>query len=522
VTVAAPLSPGKTGQITGSLVAITAAAMSSALMSVLDISIVNVGLSDIRASFGTPLDQIAWVSTGYAMANITVIPMSGWLQRRFGIRNTLTVAILLFTASSVMCGLSWNLPALVIFRIIQGLGGGAIIPTAQATLFGRFPREQAGMAGALFALGAITGPLLGPTVGGLLIDNLSWHWMFYVNVPIGLLGAGLAWTFIREEGFEPDQRPIDATGALLLGLGMVSLQYALEEGNRDGWLESPLITAMLATAVISLITFGVHVLEVDNPIVDLRVFKSRAYSAATALNCLIGTVLFGGSFLYSLYCGSIMHYRALDIGLIFLRGSWIQLFLLPIIGRNIGKVDSRYLIFFGLCGVTLSTVLNAKLTPAADTFTMTVPIFVRAVALSFCFVPLTVVALSGLSPKDRGSATGLFNATRELGGSIGTAWMSSRLTVNAKVHLTYLSEHVDAYSQTAQEQLRTLTGNFAGRVADPLGAAYGALSGRLNLQALSMAFSDGFTTLALLFLISLVVVFFLAKPDAKVDTSAAH
>ncbi len=520
--VASTLPIGKPGRLTGNLVAITAAAMSSALMSVLDISIVNVGLSDIRASFGTPLDQIAWVSTGYAMANITVIPMSGWLQRRFGIRKTLTVAILVFTASSIMCGLAWNLPALVFFRIVQGLGGGAIIPTAQATLFGRFPPHQAGMAGALFALGAITGPLLGPTVGGLLIDNLSWHWMFYVNVPIGLLGAGLAWTFIREEGFEPDQRPIDAVGAVLLGLGMISLQYFLEEGNRDGWLESPLIAFMLAVAVISLITFGVHVLEVDNPIVDLRVFKSRSYLAATALNCLIGTVLFGGSFLYSLYCGAIMHYRALDIGLIFLKASWIQLFLLPIVGRNVGKVDSRYLIFFGLCGVTLSTWLNANLTPAADEHVMIMPIFVRAVALSFCFVPLTVAALSGLSPRDRGSATGLFNATRELGGSIGTAFMSSRLTANAKVHYTYLSEHVDAYGSTAQDQLRTMSGGFNGRVPDAVGAAYGAMSGRLNLQALSMAFSDGFLTLAGIFVISLVIVFFLGKPAANVDTSAAH
>jgi MFS transporter, DHA2 family, multidrug resistance protein len=519
---ATALSPGKTGQITGSLVAITIAAMSSALMSVLDISIVNVGLSDIRASFGTPLDQIAWVSTGYAMANITVIPMSGWLQRRFGIRKTLTVAILLFTASSVACGLSWNIESLVIFRIIQGLGGGAIIPTAQATLFGRFPREQAGMAGALFGLGAITGPLLGPTVGGLLIDHLSWHWMFYINVPIGLLGAGLAWTAIREEGFEADQRPIDAIGAGLLGLGMISLQYVLEEGNRDGWLESPLIAFMLVVAVISLITFGVHVLEVDNPIVDLRVFKDRSYAAATALNCLIGTVLFGGSFLYSLYCGTIMHYRALDIGLIFLKASWIQLLLLPIIGRNLHKVDSRYLIFFGLVGVTFSTWLNANLTPSADMTTMIMPIFVRAISLSFCFVPLTVAALSSISPRDRGSATGLFNATRELGGSIGTAWMATRLTANAKMHYTYLAGDVDAYGAVAQDQLRAMQGGLLGRVPDPLGAAYGAMSGRINLQALSMAFSDGFATLAGLFLLSLVVVFFLAKPDAKVDTSAAH
>jgi DHA2 family multidrug resistance protein len=346
--------------------------------------------------------------------------------------------------------------------------------------------------------------------------------MFYVTIPIGLLGAGLAWTSIHEEGFEPDERPVDSTGVVLLGVGMVSLQYVLEEGNRDGWFDSRLITTMLIVAVISLVTFGVHVLEAENPIVDLRVFKDRSYAAATVLNLLIGTVLFGGSFLYSLYCGAIMHYKALDIGVIFLRASWIQLFLLPIVGRLVGKVDSRSLIFFGLCGVTYSTWLNANLTPQADVGTMTLPVFIRAVSLSFCFVPLTVAALASLPPKDRGSATGLFNATRELGGSIGTAFMSTQLTANQKVHYTYLSGYVDPYRQVASEQLRTMQGGMAGRVADPVAASLGAMNGRLNAQALSMAFSDGFFALAALFALSLAIVFFLGKPKDKVDTSAAH
>jgi DHA2 family multidrug resistance protein len=513
---------GQQGQITGSKVGITLATMAAALMAVLDISIVNVGLSDIRASFGTPLDQIAWVSTGYAMANITIIPMSGWLQRRFGIRRYFTWSVLLFTAASVLCGLSWNLPALVIFRIIQGIGGGAIIPTAQATLFARYPAKEAGMAGALFGMGAITGPLLGPTIGGLLIEHLSWHWMFFVNVPIGLTAAFLSWTQIKEVGFVPDERPIDARGAGLLAIGMVSLQYTLEEGNRDGWLESPLIVVLGAVAIVSLVTFVVHVLEVDNPIVDLRVFKSVSYTAATMLNALIGLVLFGGSFLYSLYCGAIMHYAALDIGLIFLRGSWIQFLLLPVVGKTLGKFDSRLMIFAGLALVTVSTVLNADLTAQADSFTMTVPIFIRAIGLSFCFVPLAVTALSGVSPNQRGNAAGLFNATRELGGSIGLAWMSTRLAENAKTHLTYLSENVTAYNPVAQEQLAQMKGVLATRAGDPTAAAYGVMSGRLNSQALSLAFSDGFTTLALLFAVSLVIVFFLAKPDRTVDARAAH
>ncbi len=515
-------APGNQGQITGSKVGITVATMAAALMSVLDISIVNVGLSDIRASFGTPLDQIAWVSTGYAMANITIIPMSGWLQRRFGIRRYLTWSILLFTASSMLCGLAWNLPALVIFRIIQGVGGGAIIPTSQATLFARYPPREAGMAGALFGLGAITGPLLGPTIGGLLIEHASWHWMFYVNVPIGLLAAYLAWTNIVEVGFVPDQRPIDTFGAALLAVGMVTLQYTLEEGNRDGWLESPLIAVLGAVAAVSLITFVVHVLDAPHPIVDLRVFKSGSYTAATALNALIGLVLFGGSFLYSLYCGTIMRYAAIDIGGVFLRGSWIQLFLLPLVGRSIGKVDSKKMIFFGLAMVTLSTVLNANLTAQADTFTMTLPIFVRAVGLSFCFVPLSVAALSGLTPNQRGNAAGLFNATRELGGSIGLAWMSTRLTVNAKAHLTYLSEYVNPYSPVAQDQLAAIKGAMTARTVDATAAAYGVLNGRLNAQALSLSFRDGFNLLAAMFAASLIIVFFLAKTDTSVDRTAAH
>src|SRR6478609_8230329 len=195
-------------KITGSKFWITLAVMGAALMAVIDISIVNVALSDIRASFGTPLDQIAWVSTGYMMANIVVIPMTGWLQRRFGFRRYFSASVLLFTGASALCGLAWNLPSLVVFRVLQGMGGGAIIPTAQAILFQRYPREQHGTASAMFGLGAITGPLLGPTIGGYLIQWSTWHWIFLVNVPIGIIVGLVIPDVIQEPGFEPDRRPI--------------------------------------------------------------------------------------------------------------------------------------------------------------------------------------------------------------------------------------------------------------------------------------------------------------------------
>src|SRR5215831_9520414 len=195
--------------IQGSKAAITIVVMAGALMALIDISIVNVALTDIRASFGTPIDQISWVSTGYMMANIVVIPMTGWLQRRFGYRRYFTVSILIFTAASALCGLAWNLPTLVLFRILQGLGGGAIIPTSQAILFARYPREQHGMAGAMFGLGAVTGPLLGPTLGGYLIDRVSWHWIFLINVPVGIAVALLAYRTIDQPHFKPAREPID-------------------------------------------------------------------------------------------------------------------------------------------------------------------------------------------------------------------------------------------------------------------------------------------------------------------------
>src|SRR5512147_938097 len=202
----------ETEQVSGSKVGITAVVMTAALMAMIDITIVNVALNDIRASFGTPIDQIGWVSTGYMMANIVIIPMTGWFQRRFGYRRYFAASIAVFSAASALCGLSWNLASLVVFRALQGLGGGAIIPTAQSILFARYPRAEHGTAAALFGLGAITGPLLGPTIGGYLIDLSSWHWIFLVNLPVGIIAAVLAWRVIEEPAFVPERTPIDKYG----------------------------------------------------------------------------------------------------------------------------------------------------------------------------------------------------------------------------------------------------------------------------------------------------------------------
>jgi MFS transporter, DHA2 family, multidrug resistance protein len=509
--------------VRGNKLLITIAAMTAGLMAFLDISIVNVALSDIRASFGTPLDEIAWVSTSYAMANITIIPMSGWLLRRFGFRRYYAASILLFAIASVLCGFAWDLRSLVIFRILQGLGGGAIIPTSQSVLFSRYPERQHGMAGALFAIGAITGPLLGPTVGGYLVEAASWHWIFLVNLPLGIAASYLIWTQVKQPGFTPDRSPIDRVGIALLAIGMVSLQYVLEEGNRDGWFDSTTITCLAIVSAICIAGFISHELETPHPVVDLRVFANRAYAAATMLSFLVGTAIFAGSLLLSLYCGTIMRYRALDIGRVFLMSTWIQILLFPIVGRLVSKIDPRLLLIVANAGIFTSLWLNAHLTADADMKSIAFPLFVRAIGTGFGFVPLTILGVSALSPAQRPGGTALFNLTRELGASIGTAWMSTTLDRETKHAYAAITSHVDAGSIPLRTQLAQLVHGPGARLHDAHDAAIAVISHRIDAQALLTGFNHGFMLLACAFLFGSIAVVFMKRPPAKkIDTSAAH
>jgi MFS transporter, DHA2 family, multidrug resistance protein len=503
------------GPLQGSKVAITVVVMAAALMAMIDISIVNVALSDIRASFGTPIDQIGWVSTGYMMANIVVIPMTGWLQRRFGFRRYFSASVLIFTIASALCGLAWNLPSLVVFRILQGMGGGAIIPTSQAILFSRYPRVQHGMAAALFGLGAITGPLLGPTIGGYMIDWASWHWIFLVNVPIGLAVAFVIPRVLREPDFVPETTKIDAAGIGLLAVGMASLQYVLEEGNREGWSDSTLILVLGAVAAIALVTFIVHELEHPNPVVDLRVFKNRSYAAGTGLNFLLGLAVFGASYLFSLYCGAVMHYQALDIGRIFLLAGLSQIFLMPLIGKMANRIDPRHMLVFGVVVTTMSQWIAAHLTADAGFYDLVWPNLVRSLGLVFVFIPVSIAALSNLPPEQRGNATGLFNLTRELGGSLGTAWMGKVVADGIATHSAQLAEHVSPFEPLAQEQWLGLLR----RGMDPAAT----LLGRIARQAMVLSFEDGFRLTMLAIGLGIIMVMLLRRPQAAAGApSGAH
>jgi DHA2 family multidrug resistance protein len=510
------------GTVTGNKAGITFVVMCAALMALVDITIVNVALNDIRASFGTPIDQIGWVSTGYMMANIVIIPMTGWFQRRFGFRRYFAASVLLFTTASVLCGLSWSLTSLVVFRALQGLGGGAIIPTAQTILFARYPKSEHGMAGGLFGLGAVTGPLLGPTIGGYLIDWSSWHWCFLVNVPLGILAAVLALRFIEEPGFEPSKQKVDLPGIALLAIGMASLQYVLEEGNRDGWFESTTITVLFCVAATSLVTFVVHQLETEHPIVDLRIFKNITYASGTGINLLMGLALFSGNFLFALYCGAVLHYSALDIGKVFLVSGAFQIVLMPLVGRFGGKLDQRMLLAVGILGVAASLWMSSHLTEHSGFGDLVASMFVRSISLAFVFIPISVIALSDVEPAKRGNATGLFNLTRELGGSIGTAWMGLLIDRGGKIHGSYLSEYVTPYNPLVQEQYGALQGSLGTQTVSQELVPETVLALKVKLQSLVLSFQDGFMRATFVFLAALFLVMLLKKPKSAEGAVGAH
>ena len=512
-------------EIRGSKAAITAVVMVATLMAMVDITIVNVALTDIRASFGTPIDQIGWVSTGYMMANIVIIPMTGWFQRRFGYKRYFATSILVFTAASALCGLAWNLPSLVLFRVLQGLGGGAIIPTAQSILFARYPRKEHGMAAGLFGLGAINGPLLGPTIGGYLIDALSWHWIFLVNVPIGLLAAFLTLRFVDQPTFEPpkgDEAKIDVFGIVLLAVGMPALQYVLEEGNREGWFESKTIILLSAIAAISLVTFIIHELEADHPVVDLRVFANRSYAAGTGLNFLTGFALFSGSYLFSLFCGAVLRQSALDTGEVFLAAGSVSVIMMPLVGRMAPKVDGRYLLFIGVGIVVASQIVASHLTGDVSFWDQVKPNMIRSFGLGFVFIPVSVLALSDISPEKRGNATGLFNLTRELGGSIGTAVMGMLVTNGIKERSSYLAEHVSSYDSVAQDQQALLRAGVGSQTYTPDGVAETILQLKVTKQAMILSFDDGFRVVAAAMALGIVLVLLLRKPKVGVEVQGAH
>ncbi|MHC1744483.1 MAG: DHA2 family efflux MFS transporter permease subunit [Syntrophobacteraceae bacterium] len=482
-------------------------------LEVMDTSVVNVSLPHIQGSLSAGVDEVTWVLTSYLVANAVIIPITGWLASVFGRKRYLIFSITLFTVSSLLCGAAPTLEILVIARILQGLGGGGLQPLSQAILLETFPVAEHGMAMAVFGMGVVFAPILGPVVGGWITDNWSWRWVFYVNLPVGVLAVVLAGLLIHDPAYIRRARvTIDYWGLGLIIVGLACLQIVLDKGEREDWLDSNFIVALGIISVVSLVAFVLVELRVKHPVVNLRVFRDRTF----AIGCLVMFIgffsLFGGFVLLPLYAQTLMGYPAVWAGLVLGPGGLASLFIMPVAGGLMKKgVSARFLLAIGLLILGYSLWLMGGLNLEADFTSIALPRFVQGFGIGLFFVPLAASTYINIPKEQMGNASGVFNLLRNLGGSFGVAVSATLLAQRAQLHQNFLVERVTPYNPAVQ--------GWASRLTEAIGLQGGSGDMRLLLaglyrevlrQANMLAFNDVFWLFAWL-TVAMVPLTFLMK-----------
>jgi DHA2 family multidrug resistance protein len=489
-----------------------------AVMELIDTSIVNVALADIGANLGATLDELTWVITGYILSAIIVLPMTGWLAARFGRRRYFLASITLFTVASFFCGTAGSLVSLVFWRIVQGLGGGALIATAQAILFDAFPPNQKTVAAAIFGLGMIVGPAIGPTLGGVIVTKYAWPWIFYVNLPVGALSLLIVSAFVHDD--PRDKHPagrIDVVGLGLLAIGLGSLQFVLERGEHYDWFDSRLIVALSIVATLALVTMLVWELRAEDPILDLHVLRDRSLASGSLFAVALGFALYGSIFTEPLFMQNILHFDAETSGWTLFPGAVAAAFVMMPMARLGNRVDARWTVSIGAALLAFSMVLHSHLTADAGRDDWFWPIVTRGLGTGMIFVPLTAAAVSGLRGRLLGHGTALFNLARQLGGSAGLAIMSTYLTRDVATNRAVLVEHVTTDGFGTRMRLGMMQRGFEAHGADPITAmrqALAALDGIVTQQSYVLAFEHLYLWIGLVMVVALPLVFLLRRPSA--------
>ncbi|MGE0159335.1 MAG: DHA2 family efflux MFS transporter permease subunit [Gemmatimonadales bacterium] len=492
----------------------------ASMLQVIDTSIVNVAIPHMMGNLGATVEEVSWVSTGYIIAAAIVIPLTGWFAGFFGRKRYFVGSIILFTIASLLCGTAQTLPQLVIWRIIQGIGGGALIATSQAILWESFPPEEVGTGMAFFGIAVMVGPTLGPTLGGWLTDNYSWPWIFYVNVPVGALAVAMVMAYVHDHPEHHRTRRVDGMGIALLALAVGGVQLMLERGERLDWFDSGLVIALAVLSAVSAILLVVHELRVEEPAVNLRLLEKPQFLAGSLMGIVLGAGLFGSVFILPIFLQGMLHMTAWQTGMIILPGAVATAVSMGFVGRVSNTVDNRLLILIGSAlfavGMWDLSTITAQ-TGAGDLFW---PLIWRGLGLGLIFVPLTNLTLLQIAPRDLAQATGLNNFFRQLGGSFSIAAMASLLTRFVSEEHNILASNVSAYSPIAQGRLSMMTQGMIARGMDPQSAtmaARRALDGQIVLQANVLAFEKIYLVSGLLLLaaLPLLLLFKQGKPAPR-------
>ena len=504
--------------------------ITAAILEVLDTTIVNVALPQMAGNLGATREEIGWVSTGYILSNVIVLPMTAWLSSRFGRKRYLVGSILLFLVASFFCGTSGTLVELVFWRIVQGAGGAALLSTAQATLREIFPKEQQGTVQALYILGIIVAPTIGPTLGGWITDNYSWPWIFFVNLPIGLFSAGIVAAFLSDSKHKVASIAVDWPGIILLAVGLGSLQYVLEEGNQKDWFQDSWIVALSAIAAVALTALIAWEVSPRNrsPIINLKVLKNRDLTAALFLFLALGFGLYGGIFIFPLFAQNILGFTPTVTGLTLMPGGIATGISAIICGRLLGGkkplVSPRIVIVVGLALFVLSMWDLGHLTTLSGEPDTRLALILRGAGLGLLFTPINLAAFSSLKGIEIAQGSSLLNLTRQLGGSFGIAILSTYLSRMNAFHYNILMSDLYQGNPALQQRLQVLTSGFVAKgydVATAKTMALQAINYIVEKQSSTMSYNDAFLLIGL-FMLFVSPAIFLLRSNKKAPTAAAE
>jgi DHA2 family multidrug resistance protein len=500
------------------------------LMGAIDTSIVNVALPHLRGTLSATVEEITWVSTGYVVASVIIMPLTAWLGTRFGRKRIYMAGLVLFLVGSFFCGAARSLPVLVFFRVLQGLGAGSLQPTEQAILRETFPPHEQGMAMGLYGLAVMIGPAVGPTLGGYIVDNYSWPWIFYINLPVGAVGLAMVWRIVNDPPYlERSRGKVDWWGLALLVVGLGALQTLFEQGEQNDWFDSKLNVAYALVAVSSLVMFLVQELVVKEPIVNLRVMRDRTYSMATAVGAGLGAVLFSSLFLLPVYMQDFLRYDAMQTGLALMPRSLVMLLTIPIVGAIYNRVSPRLVITIGLLLGGVSCVMMSHFNLLTSNEAIILPQCIQGFALACIFIPLSTVALSTIDRREMSAATGLNNLVRQLGGSFGVAIFASLMGRFTRQAANVLASHVAVGDPLAYNRLAQTKAALVARGSDAVAAgdqALRLLDAQIRGQAAMIGFERAFFLGGILFFASIPMVLLMddgrGRPKPAGDGATQH
>jgi len=497
-----------------------------AFMAVLNIQIVNASLADIQGAIGAGIDDGGWISTSYLIAEIVVIPLSGWLAQVFSVRLYLLTNAVLFLVLSAACALAQDLPQMIVLRAIQGFTGGVLIPMAFTLIITLLPKAKQPIGLALFALSATFAPAIGPTIGGYLTENFGWQYIFYVNLAPGVIMIGMLY-------FSLDARPMqlsllregDWPGIITMAFGLSALQTVLEEGNKDDWFGSPFIVRLSVIAAVALSLFLLIEFTSNKPLLNLRLLLRRNFGFGILANFLLGIALYGSVYILPVYLSRIQGYNAEQIGMVLAWTGLPQLLLIPLVPRLMKRFDPRLVIGVGFALFAASNFMNIYMNTDYATDQLFWPDVVRAIGQALVMAPLSAVATAGIEAENAGSASGLFNMMRNLGGAIGIAALQTLLTKREQYHSNVLMQSVSMLEQATRTRIEQLTQYFMNHgVIDRVDAAhraYVAIGNVVQKQAFILAFSDTFYLLGATMIVALMAALLLKKPD-HLEGGGAH